>query len=235
MSGRSRRTLAWAFISALLVTSAAAPLLALDQPRATYKIFQFPSNMIPRIDGNDGDWAMVPDSYTIGMDQLHNDSDKNGKTDPKNLDVHVKVGWVKGLNRLYFLYEAYDDYWDFADPGLHNDTFELVVDGDLSGGPLIPRFRANPDQDEWDAHFSMHGVQAQNYHIFTPARGKDWALAWGCAPWDKDLPYANHASSFNFNPGEPGKFVWNSGSRRSITPAAKGRNALWNPFSRKTS
>jgi hypothetical protein len=207
MSGRFRRTLAWVFIPALLVTSAAAPLLALDQPGATYKIFQFPSNMIPRIDGNDSDWAMVPDSYTIGMDQLHNDSDKNGKTDPKNLDVHVKIGWVKGLNRLYFLYEAYDDYWDFADPGLHNDTFELVVDGDLSGGPLIPRFRANPDQDEWDAHFSMHGVQAQNYHIFTPARGKDWALAWGCAPWDKDLPYANHASSFNFNPGEPGKFV----------------------------
>jgi hypothetical protein len=206
MSGRSRRTLAWAFIPALLATLA-APLWALDQPGATYKIFQFPSNMIPRIDGNDGDWAMVPDSYTIGMDQLHNDSDKNGKTDPKNLDVHVKIGWVKGLNRLYFLYEAYDDYWDFADPGLHNDTFELVVDGDLSGGPLIPRFRANPDQDEWDAHFSMHGVQAQNYHIFTPARGKDWALAWGCAPWDKDLPYANHASSFNFNPGEPGKFV----------------------------
>ena len=34
------------------------------------------------------------------------------------------MGWVKGLNRLYFLYEAYDNYWDFADPGLHNDTLK---------------------------------------------------------------------------------------------------------------
>jgi hypothetical protein len=48
---------------------------------------------------------------------------------------------VKRLNRLYFLYEAYDNHWDFGQPGLHNDIFELVVDGDLSGGPLIPRFQ----------------------------------------------------------------------------------------------
>ena len=55
--------------------------------------------------------------------------------------MKVKVGWVKGLNRLYFLYESTDSFYDFADPGLHNDIFELVVDGDLSGEPLDPRFR----------------------------------------------------------------------------------------------
>ena len=90
-------------------------------------------------------------------------------------------------------------------PGLHNDTFEVVVDGDRSGGPLIPRFRNNLDQDEWDAHFSMHGVQAQNYHIFTPSEGKDWALAWGCQPWDKELPWANHAQNYHFRPGRVGQ------------------------------
>jgi hypothetical protein len=30
---------------------------------------QFPPDKIPRIDGNTDDWAMVPDSYSIGMDQ----------------------------------------------------------------------------------------------------------------------------------------------------------------------
>ena len=94
-----------------------------------------------------------------------------------------------------------------ADPGLHNDTFEIVVDGDRSGGPLIPQFRNNADQDTWDAHFSMHGVQAQNYHIMTPAEGKDWALAWGCQPWDKELPYANHAQRYSFRPGEAGRYL----------------------------
>jgi hypothetical protein len=171
------------------------------------KVFQFPADQIPRIDGKDDDWAMVPDSYAVTLADMHDDEKKHARPDPKDLEVKVKVGWVKGLNRLYFLYEAYDNYWDFADPGLHNDTFEVVVDGDRSGGPLIPRFRNNSDQDPWDAHFSMHGVQAQNYHIFTPSEGKDWALAWGCQPWDKELPWANHAQSYSFRPGQPGRYV----------------------------
>jgi hypothetical protein len=60
---------------------------------------------------------------------------------------------------------------------------------------------------ERDAHFSMHGVQAQNYHIMTPAVGKDWALAWGCNSYVRNLPYANAAHSYNFKPGESGKLV----------------------------
>jgi len=171
------------------------------------KIFQFPADQIPRIDGDPSDWAIVPDSYTISLAQMHDDEHLHASPAPKDLDVHVKVGWVKGLNRLYFLYEADDNFWDFADPGLHNDTFELIVDGDRSGGPLIPRFRNHPDQDEWDAHFSMHGVQAQNYHIFTPSEGKDWALAWGCQPWIKELPWANHAQHYSFRPGQPGHYI----------------------------
>ena len=95
-----------------------------------FEVFQFPADKIPRIDGDPSDWDMVPESYSIGLDQMHDDEHKHLQPDPKDLDIHVKVGWVKGLNRLYFLYEAYDSYWDFADPGLHNDTFEIVVDGD---------------------------------------------------------------------------------------------------------
>ena len=41
-----------------------------------------------------------------------------------NKDLDVKVGWVKGLNRLYFLlYEAYDNYGDFDEHSRHNDIF----------------------------------------------------------------------------------------------------------------
>ena len=56
------------------------------------------------------------------------------KHDPKNLDVKVKVGWVKGLNHLYFLYEAHDNYWDFGQPGLHNDICHWAL-GEDRGGP----------------------------------------------------------------------------------------------------
>jgi hypothetical protein len=163
--------------------------------------------MIPRIDGNTDDWAMVPDDYAIGIDQLVDDSGKFKAPDKTNLDVKVKVGWVKGLNRLYFLYEAYDNYWDFSHPDLHNDTFELVVDGDLSGGPLIPQFMPNKELDQMDARLTLQGVQAQNYHIMTPAVGKDWTMAWGCNSYVKELPYANVAYNYNFKPGESGKLI----------------------------
>jgi len=191
----------------ILALLASVAVFAADRPGTTFKIFQFPPDKIPRVDGNPDDWRIVPDDYAIGMDQLVDDTNKDRKPDPKDLDVKVKVGWVKGLNRLYFLYEAYDNYWDFAQPGLHNDIFEVVVDGDLSGGPLVERFHVNKEMSERDAHFSMHGVHAQNYHIMTPPLGKDWALAWGCNSYVKNLPYANAAYDYHFKPGEAGKLV----------------------------
>jgi len=178
-----------------------------QEEKRSFQVFQFPADKIPVINGKSDDWALVPESYAVGMDQLWDDSRKHSTADPSNLDVKVKVGWVKGLNRLYFLYEAYDDYWDFSLPGLHNDTFELIVDADQSGGPFIDRFHPNKSLDSLDAYFSFHGVHAQNYHIFTPAVGKDWTLVWGSQPWIKELPYANAASDFQFKAGEKGKLT----------------------------
>lgn len=177
------------------------------QDNRSFKIFQFPADKIPTINGNLADWDIVPESYTVGMDELWEDSGKHKEIDSSNLTVQVKVGWVKGMNRLYFLYEAYDDYWDFSLPGLHNDTFEVIVDGDQSGGPFIDRFHPNKTIDTLDAFFSFHGVHAQNYHIFTPAKEKDWTMVWGSQPWIKDLPYANASYSYDFEPGEKGKLI----------------------------
>jgi hypothetical protein len=58
-------------------------------------------------------------SSSTGTSKLHDDEHIHAQADPKDIDVDVKVGWVKGLNRLYFLYQPYDNDWDFADPGLH--------------------------------------------------------------------------------------------------------------------
>ena len=181
---------------------------ALDRTNDVFKIFQFPANQIPRVDGDTNDWNLVPESYIIGSDQLVDDNGKHQLNDASSPKVRVKVGWVKGLNRLYFLYEADDDYWDFSLPGLHNDTFELVVDGDLSGGPLIEKFHpAKQLLVQWEAFYAMQSVHAQNYHIFTPAEGKDWCMYWGPAQWAKALPYANAAQKYTFKPGQPGHYV----------------------------
>jgi len=200
------RRVFFSILAALIVC--AANTRALERTNVVFKIFQFPADKIPRIDGQTNDWDIVPDDYAIGMDQFVDDTGKHPAPDPKTLNVSVKVGWVKGLNRLYFLYQAYDDYWDFSLPGLHSDTFEVVVDGDLSGGPLIEKWHPARDilgADE--AFFSFQGVHAQNYHIFTPAEGKDWCMAWDAAQWIKELPYANAAYSYDFKPGQPGRLT----------------------------
>jgi hypothetical protein len=124
---------------------------------------------------------------------------------------------------LYFLYEAYKGYWDFSLPGLHNDIFEVVVDGDLSGGPLIDQYHRemytpevvgkfasvlDPRIDRETASRQTHGVTAQNYHIFTPpGPNKNWAMEWGCPQYGVDLPYSQHAYNYSFKPGESGKLV----------------------------
>jgi len=182
--------------------------LAIERADVEFKIFQFPANAMPRIDGKTDDWEIFPKEYVIGTDQLSDTVGGRGTNiDRKDLDVQVRVGWVKGLNRLYFLYEAYDDFWDFSKTDLHNDIFELVVDGDLSGGPFIKQMHPFSKLSKEEAHFRFHGVQAQNYHIFTPAEGKDWAMVWGCQPWIRELPYANAAYSYNFQHGQSGKLT----------------------------
>src|ERR1017187_5133076 len=191
------------FVCAMLAAVFLPQQHALERPGVTFKIFQFPPDKIPRVDGNPDDWAIVPDSYAIGMDQLMDTEHDHGNPDdwaivpdsyaigmdqlmdtehdhgmnhdPKNMDVKVKVGWVKGLNRLYFLYEAYDNYWDFSRLDLHNDIFEVVVDGDLSGGPLIDIYHRDvwtpeavgqarsviaPRISQQEAHWATHGGPA---------------------------------------------------------------------------
>jgi hypothetical protein len=207
-------------LAPFLLAAALPGLRALEKPDVTYQVF--PADKIPRIDGEVSDWALVPETYAVGKDQLANDAQNPPAAGDKSLAVRVKVGWVKGLNRLYFLYEAEDDFWDFKDPGLRQDIFELMVDGDASGGPFVgkdqPRFwtpehvgqpaaaddpRISPDEFKWAAH----GVHAQNYHIFTPAVDKDWTMSWGPPTWIKEFPWANSAQAFNFKPGEGGKYV----------------------------
>lgn len=204
----------------MLALAGVPALSALDRPQITFKVFQFPHDRIPRVDGDASDWNMVPDSYAIRTDQLVEDSQKHAKPDP--LDIKLRVGWVKGLNRLYFLYEASDDYWDFSQPGLHNDFIEIVVDGDASGGPIIDKSHkgfwtpqrvgesaARPDDriTGEEAHWAIHGIHAQNYHVFTPAGEKDWCMAWSAASWIKEFPWANAKCRYDFKPGEPGKLV----------------------------
>src|SRR4051812_9029892 len=82
----------------LLCSLLAHPAFAQDD--RGYKVYQFPANMIPRIDGKADDWASFPKEYAVGTDQLRDDSGHYPRPDTANLKVSVKVAWVEGLNRL---------------------------------------------------------------------------------------------------------------------------------------
>jgi len=210
------------------------PAAALERTNDTFKVFQFPADKIPCVDGQAGDWSIVPESYAVGTDQLVEDSILQLKYDPKNLDVRVKVGWVKGLNRLYFLYEAYDNYWDFSLPGLHNDTFEVVVDGDLSGGPLIERFHpARACSARWTPSSRIRGARAELPHLHAGGR-QGLVPGLGRAQWIKDLPYANSPAPSCFA-GESGRLTLEFWITPSTTPVPKARSAPWSPSWPKTS
>lgn len=184
-----------------------------------FKVFQFPRTQMPRIDGSIADWAIVPQDYTYGTALLNDTEDGQGTNiDPKDLDVKVTIAWVKGLNRIYFLYEAYDDYWDFGrfnPKGYLNDIFEIVVDGDLSGGPFIFNPIYKKEEMKWDSkspsylenHFNFSGVHAQNYHIYTPPVNNAWVLVWGSQHWISAFPHANYAYDYDFKHGESGKLI----------------------------
>jgi len=181
-------------------------IVSFAQQNKIYGIYQFPVDKIPRIDGYFEDWEMVPTSYIIGLNELKETVKGIGHNlNPEDYDIKVKVGWVNGLNRLYFYIDAYDDFWDFKDEGLLQDIFELVIDGDLSGGPFIKKHNGNLKHFSFEElHFKGHGSHAQNYHIFTPAKNKDAAMIWGNTPWIKDFPYFNIAYDYNFQHSENG-------------------------------
>jgi hypothetical protein len=188
------------------------------RPGVEFKVFQFPHDAIPRIDGKLDDWAMVPDSYVYDTSYLNDTKDGHGTDiDPGDLDVKVTVGWVKGLNRLYFRYEAYDDFWDFGrfnPKGYLNDILEIVVDGDMSGGPFIlnPNLVPSQPSDPTDPvvvenYTRFSGNHAQNYHIYTPPVNNAWVLVWGGQPWISEFPYSNVAYDYDFQHGESGKLI----------------------------
>ena len=217
---RPLRKLTLVALVAVLLTSTP---FALERKDVTFKIFQFPADQIPRVDGKTDDWAVVPESYAVGMDELMDTEQGHGMNhDTKNLDVKVKVGWVKGLNRLYFLYEGFDNYWDFAASGLHNDIFEVVVDGDLSGGPLIDIYhrdvwtpeavgpRSELDPRVTATRTRTSATTASTRRTTTSSRRQATRTGrWRGAARSttKDLPYANAAYGYNFKPGEAGKLV----------------------------
>jgi len=159
-----------------------------------YSCFQFPDDRLPTIDGDLTDWEIVGDAYaqdTYGLIEYNRHLGRNYNL--HDMDVRVRTGYNAHTNRLYVAVEYWDDFHNFdrvvrvpnrTNPG-NDDIFELVVDGDNSGGDFIDGL----DPRRMSTH-------TQNYHIYTHERDGEHVWVWGPQHWLGEAPYAQWASSY---------------------------------------
>jgi hypothetical protein len=195
----------YSIFSATLLLAENSPGHSHHDSADTLKIYQFDNAMLPRIDGDPSDWGMVPHSYRYGTEMLmyvERDWNRDGMpapVDTSDFSCSVTVGWSAGMNALYFLYEAYDDYWDFREPGQHNDMFEICLDADCSGGEFV--------FTESGSRVRAPNSHAQAYHIFTPSEGKSDVYIWNCPAWIGKPPYSLFVCKSEAGHGESGRLV----------------------------
>ncbi|MBT4483194.1 MAG: PKD domain containing protein, partial [Candidatus Latescibacteria bacterium] len=75
------KNLFFIIIALIIGVQSAASLENMDKG---FKIFQFPRNMIPRIDGDMSDWDIVGEEYVYDTKLLNNTSREEVKYDPND-------------------------------------------------------------------------------------------------------------------------------------------------------
>ena len=106
-----------------------------------FGVFQFPTDKLPVLDGNISEWDVVPDEMWINLDDpdiVVGEGDVGREKDRSNLYFRYAMGWNDELDRLYHVYDRFDDVWDRDAGGIgccgQDDSIEIGVDADHSGG-----------------------------------------------------------------------------------------------------
>jgi hypothetical protein len=122
------------FVGLLLLTSMSVNAQVYVDPSfiVPAQVYAFQVDQAPTIDGDDADWADVPNSGTA----YYNDRDYNGDglpdaaPDRRDIEGSFKAVWMEGTNTLYLLLERFDDeiLSDDETSWYHVDGFELRID-----------------------------------------------------------------------------------------------------------
>ena len=97
-------------------------------------LFQWPAGQAPMLDGDLSEWDIVPDDYYVPFDSHFEYYLGLGlENDESNLSFRTVAGWSAGTNRLYFMMERFDNYWDRNGVGAvdaFDDSCEIFSDAD---------------------------------------------------------------------------------------------------------
>ncbi len=82
-------------------------VFSLERPEVEYKIFQFPADQIPRIDGKTDDWSIVPESYAVTTEHLRETVIGLGdQHDKQDLDVSARCMVPRVINAVSLMRKA---------------------------------------------------------------------------------------------------------------------------------
>ena len=163
-SSMKKQTIAMAAWSILftLCTTASAHVGA-----AIYPIYELPTSDLPDLhDGTLADW----DEVLAGASLTHSDFEaqdvgEGAPVDPGDLAYQIYLAWHGSSQRLYAAMERVDDVYvnEYEGAGSgdiwKHDGFELMVDGDHSGGP----YQGFGDEFSSEARRRLINSQAQQY------------------------------------------------------------------------
>ena len=86
-------------------------------------LFQWPAGQEPMLDGALSEWDIVPDDYYVPFDSHFEYYLGLGlENDESNLSFRTVAGWSAGTNRLYFMMERFDNFWDRKGVGAATGT-----------------------------------------------------------------------------------------------------------------
>jgi hypothetical protein len=158
-------------------------------PGLEFTAFQFPPGLEPTLDGDASEWSIIPEDYVIPY-SAHTDGEGQAPTDFGEINFNAIVGWAPGTNKIYWLSERYDDFWDHDDVIL-DDGYEWHIDADHGGG--LHNF--GPDDIEDEEERARAGARyTQGYHTFPPYEvgQRDWSWLWASqATWADSPPYSD--------------------------------------------
>jgi hypothetical protein len=200
------------FASSVSISSAHEP------PGETYFAFQFPAHAVPTIDGDLGDWSMVPDIFEITVENGDIQETVRGDagTDLSDFNARSVWAWNEETNRIYSFAHVIDQTLNNNrdDPTVFNwdDDWHFVIDADHSGGD---GFNGDWNDLAEDERRDLFFTTMQLWQIHIPPIDGFWAFVYiEATSWEttgRELPFPEFSQigwSRTGETGGPGTYTY---------------------------
>ncbi len=179
-----------------------------------FGVFQWPSNNLPVLDGDISEWDAVPDELWIDLDDpdmVAGEGDVGREKDRSDIYFRFAMGWNDETDRLYYVYDRYDDVWDRDGGGIgccgQDDSIEIGVDADHAGG-WFHSGGAGISGDLTDEENALYnGGSSQTSHYRWPTLAPfGWSWFWmSNSTWHGNEPHQCCEDSFNLDGAHGGE------------------------------